>query len=656
MKKSALCLLLCALVTLATAQDDDQSLFEMSLEELMNINVTVASRKGVSQREAPGILTIITADEIKKSGARDMFDILRTVPGINLNSDVQGMKGITIRGNWGYEGKVLIMIDGQELNENLYSTGNIGGIPVDQIYRIEIIRGPGSSIYGGYAELGVINVITKSAENSNGLEVSSMASLSTDELGTTNVNFNLSKSFGDLKTSLLGSYGQSTHSYNHEYIDFYGDTAMLSAKNAFDETMLIAAGVNYKGFAGKIMYDGYSSTSKVLFDAVTPEPYNIGFGGLYGELKYDVKLSDKFSITPQYNFKQQKPWNSTEEFADKTDKVVNKHSLGIHFSGDFSDNINVVAGTLGYLETALDNLKEQDFPGQKDELSYTSFALYAQGMWKQPYFNATVGGRFDTHEKFGGAFAPRIGFTKAFNKFHYKALYSHAFRAPGIMNLSLEPDIKPETTVVYEVEAGYTITPNLLFAVNVFDITINKPILYLYDDDTDTETYFNGDKTGSMGSEINIKWQKDQNFVNAGYSIYFAAGKNTVESYTVENKNNALVGRPQHKFTLNSSWRLFKNGLFFNSQFIFLGNQWAYTSIDNDGNAVISEINSKLIVNLNFLYRNAFVEGLDMSVGVYDLLNTKPMFYQAYNGYLPPYPGKHRELFFKLAYNFDFGK
>ena len=174
MKKNKVVLVIIGLIFTiesATAQNnqlDSTALYNMTFEELINIKssgvsselenlinslIGVASKKPLSRRKSPSIVTVISQDEIRRSGARDIVDILRLVPGFDFGVDIQGAIGLGVRGNWATEGKVLFMLDGQEMNEILYSTIQLGNnfLP-DQIKRIEVIRGPGSSIYGGYAE------------------------------------------------------------------------------------------------------------------------------------------------------------------------------------------------------------------------------------------------------------------------------------------------------------------------------------------------------------------------------------------------------------------------------------------------------------------------------------------------------------------------
>ena len=122
----------------------------------MNLDIHVTSRSTIPMRQAPGIVSLVTADEITNSGARDLIDVLRLVPGFWFGVDVQGVVGLGFRGNWGHEGKIQLIVDGLEINEHHYSSYWFGShFPVESIKNIEILRGPGSVMYGGYAALAV---------------------------------------------------------------------------------------------------------------------------------------------------------------------------------------------------------------------------------------------------------------------------------------------------------------------------------------------------------------------------------------------------------------------------------------------------------------------------------------------------------------------
>src|SRR5262249_55985153 len=135
---------------------------QLSLADLLDTQVDVASKKPQTTRETPGIVTVITRADILNSGARDLLDVMVLVPGFAPGVDVEGVVDLGVRGQWGHEGKILLLIDGQPMNELLYSTIQLANhYPLESIDRIEVIRGPGSAIYGGYAELAVINIITR---------------------------------------------------------------------------------------------------------------------------------------------------------------------------------------------------------------------------------------------------------------------------------------------------------------------------------------------------------------------------------------------------------------------------------------------------------------------------------------------------------------
>src|SRR2546428_12371828 len=155
---------------------------EISLEELIKMEVPVveaASKYRQKTTEAPSSVTIITSDEVKKYGHRTLADILQTVPGMYVTYDRNysflGVRGFSLGGD---NNRILLLVDGHRLNNSLSDSAFIGTefiVDVDLIERVEIIRGPGSSLYGNNAFFGVINVITRKGRDmaGNGVEVSS---------------------------------------------------------------------------------------------------------------------------------------------------------------------------------------------------------------------------------------------------------------------------------------------------------------------------------------------------------------------------------------------------------------------------------------------------------------------------------------------------
>ena len=131
--------------------------------------VAIASLFQSGIYEAPGVITVITDEDIKNGGYRDIMEVLNRIPGFNLAADVQNGISFGVRGNWAEEAKLLFLLDGMPLNELSYGTFLIAQrVPLLNIKRIEVIRGSGSSKYGGIAALGVINIITKGGQELSG--------------------------------------------------------------------------------------------------------------------------------------------------------------------------------------------------------------------------------------------------------------------------------------------------------------------------------------------------------------------------------------------------------------------------------------------------------------------------------------------------------
>ena len=242
----------------------------MSLEELINVPITVASRQGKTVRESPGVVTLVTREEIINSGARDLIDVLRLVPGFDFGVDVAGVVGVGFRGNWGHEGKVLLLWDGIQMNETLYSTTQFGNhFPVDSIERIEIVRGPGSAIYGGYAELAVINVITRGADDLHGGEVMARGAAMPDTVGQAVGAASWAGRYENGLALSISGYGGIGNRSDADYHDFNGGSYSMAGENFLDARFL-DVGASFKGLAGRLVYDGYDNGGRDAYGAIAP--------------------------------------------------------------------------------------------------------------------------------------------------------------------------------------------------------------------------------------------------------------------------------------------------------------------------------------------------------------------------------------------------
>lgn len=136
----------------------------VALLDLLDEQTDLATRTGMNADYTPGMASVLNGDELLIRGARTVWDALGLVPGISLALDVTGERQVLSRGvGHGYSsGNIKVLLDGVSMNSTLLATANaVLDLPIEQIERIEVIRGPGSSLHGEYAYAGVINVITR---------------------------------------------------------------------------------------------------------------------------------------------------------------------------------------------------------------------------------------------------------------------------------------------------------------------------------------------------------------------------------------------------------------------------------------------------------------------------------------------------------------
>src|ERR1017187_10340497 len=165
---TSLALLCTSLRAQAPAPPD---LTKASLEDLMDIQVTSVAKKEQKLSQAGAAIYVITAEDIRRSGATNIPDLLRMAPGVEVAQVNGNSWAISIRGfNGLYANKVLVLIDGRSAYNQTFSgtMWNQQQVPLEDIERIEVIRGAGGTVWGANAVNGVINIITKSAQATKG--------------------------------------------------------------------------------------------------------------------------------------------------------------------------------------------------------------------------------------------------------------------------------------------------------------------------------------------------------------------------------------------------------------------------------------------------------------------------------------------------------
>ncbi len=262
--------------TEAVAAKGVNDLMELAPEELMKIEVeTVYTASKFEQKvtEAPSSVSIVTADEIRKYGYRTLADILRSLRSFYITFDRNysyvGVRGFGRAGD--FNSRILLLVDGHRINDNLYDSAPLGTefvVDVDMIDRVEVIRGPGSSLYGNNAFFAVINVITKRGRDLEGVELSGDAGSFDSYKGRLSYGRFFSKGLEALVSgSIYDSGGDSLF-----FSEFDSPTTNngFTSHTDYDRFYNTLAKLSY---AGLVLEGVYSSRTK----GIPTAPYGIDF-------------------------------------------------------------------------------------------------------------------------------------------------------------------------------------------------------------------------------------------------------------------------------------------------------------------------------------------------------------------------------------------
>jgi len=635
-----------------------QSSSELDLfaaDAVLKAETTIASIRPATMRETPGVVTIVTREEIVRSGARDLIDVLRNVPGFSFGVDVEGVVDLGFRGVWGHEGKILLMIDGLEMNEQLFGTLQLGReLPVDQIQAVEVIRGPGSALYGGNAELAVINLKTRGAAELQGAYGAATYSQSRHQFGERNLSLQggqVYETLGGLALSVSGWFGQANRS-ERPYNDLFGASSPTANGDSRINPGYLNLAAEWKSLKLRFVYHNLDTMAVDGYGDAGP-PVQESFISMLGSASYELRVNDRLRFVPEVQYKRQLPWRTLDKssvlFYDKTADRLTGRLTAVY---DPIEQVSVAAGGEVFRNRAW--LNDGDLVGGQTlfngspRVQYGTTALFSEATVRTPFANLVAGARFEHHSLVGSSFVPRLALTKIIAPFNFKLLYSQAFRAPALENLALNPGLIPERTTVVEAEAGMQIAEGMFASVNVFDLTIHDPIIYSADPATGVQSYQNFRRTGSRGVEAELRMRDRRGSLTLAYSYYTAGPKNQVDLYATPDPARVLAF-PSHKLSARASVNVVEH-LSLDPSATWISGRYAATGTDSSGATTFATARPQFLLNVFATARDLGFNGLDLGLGVYNLLDVAEDYIQPYNSSHAPLPGPSREWVARLSY------
>jgi outer membrane receptor for ferrienterochelin and colicin len=579
MNFNKLFLLILALIYSASAiAGSDETLdrfLSLSFEDLVNLESSIATASSQPLSRAPAVVSVITADDIKATGAVNLVDALRAVPGLHIRMDPFGNRPlIHFRGSLAVN--TLLMVNGNPMKDLMWVFGIFWkGLPASIIDRIEIIRGPGSALFGADAAAGVINVITKTAGKIEGTEAGLRIGSFNSKTGWLqhggNINgfdFGLTANFHqtDGYSPLIATDRQTTQDQN-----FATNASLAPAKVNYgwrsEDLRLSLAKGNWRILAD---YMGHSDVETGMTGTAVIDPVTVASDSRYNiDLLYNNNTSfENWQLNSDLSFEhlhyssgdgfQEAPPGYTDATGVYPDGLINQmesaeRSLSFDISGLYSgfENHALRIGA-GYSLKDLYLVKQRvnsglgpdgtPLPagGPLVDLSDTPYAfapekkreiahLFIQDIWTiSPDWELTTGARYDSYSDFGDTVNPRLALVwQTTDQLTSKIMYGRAFRAPSYQQLFSETsralpndELNAEEFDTTEVSFSYAATPGLQLSMNLFQLKQEGIIQRIPVTGSTKDQYENLGDHNTKGMELEVQWQARQDLrVSANYAL-----------------------------------------------------------------------------------------------------------------------------------------
>lgn len=539
----------------------------MSLEEILNVEIVSATKTSQKLSEAPAIISVITAQQIRERGYRNVAEAINSIPGVDILTDHlkynMGVRGVNA-GQRAWSRIVKVMIDNQAVSFRPTTENWLGEslIPINVIERIEIIRGPSSALYGANAFLGVINIITKKGEQIDGGEAMLKEGFIQNQLSFGH-NFLVGKKIDDFDFIFAMGSNHINRSglkvQNLPNATKYSETNNQSQNDTSQPTSIFTRLTLDNDTIGKISLDAnyqYLNSFAEFQDwGVLTHNNKVALQNAYIRGSYSKAFQKNFTTNISLAYSQGSPLN-LERLTINQQGVADWLTRDLSYSGldlaidttyQFFDKNSLTFGldfTRDHheIQTFYRNFmnKSREVIGTKaDNKDFINSGLFLQGI-VYPFqilknnplekLNFTSGLRYDFHNIYGNVLNYRVGSTYPITeKIYTKILYGTSFKAPGAVQLFTgnmfpggvigNPNLKPEQARTFEGAIGAELLPGLYADLTGFYSNIDSLVELVKDPNLSNVKGDNKSNISSYGLESELKYRFDQlsTYLNFSY-------------------------------------------------------------------------------------------------------------------------------------------
>lgn len=662
MKRAFVSVLVCCFaVTLLCSPGRAQS-EPISREDLLFMEIPIVITATLTEKsldKTPASVTVITEKEIRGSGARDLMDLLNRVNGVMYYySFFTGPAIANLRGVSGY-GKIKTLINGHSLDSGMWNFSLYANMGLENIKQIEIVRGPGSALYGTNAYAGIINIITHTSRDKEGLFLDG-------KYGSYNTN-RVNAYYGKAYTN--GSVGINLHEYNYDRTGIYFEKDKFAGmffsqspgeaeeKNqdieahvdaSYKNLVIEAHAVNEKRHfpvteLGTLTDEGQKADNNLMYVEARHTQELLPLLLLKTKLSYDYVDFKNFGTLMPKNFTVGADVNGDgifdiwpdggyADYGYKSDQLRSEALLDYTFSWQNELLVGVFyeyMRTLDvYLKSDANPLYFFKYPAVVDLSDTFNWNKPAQrgiyGAFFQDEWNITkewyllLGSRYDHYDDVGGSFNPRCGIVwNVCSNTTAKLLYNSAFRAPSFADLYNQnnpsvvgnPDLKPETIESYEIALNHVWAARVSTDLSVYTSKADNLLAVSGRNPLDPLApvyWINRNRSKVWGFELNEKYTfARNNYMYAGYS-YTEAKDDILDTYLPDVPRNQVSGGFHIAFTEAINGDVSANYI----------DEIKRATWDNQ-----PPLPSFTLVNMALQY--SVLDNLTVTCGVYNLLDTK---------------------------------
>ncbi|HAN19238.1 MAG: hypothetical protein A2X13_09445 [Bacteroidetes bacterium GWC2_33_15] len=679
---------------------ETQKLFDLSLDDLMNIEIVSAVGKSQNIKEAPSIVTVITSKQIKQRGYQSVAEALNSTAGIDIITDYfqpnMGIRGIN-GGVRSWSRLVKVMIDGQSISLRSSSDNFLDQslIPIEVIDKIEIIRGPNSAIYGKNAFLGVINIITKKGSEETNNAITHFAGSFAN-----NATYGISTVFGG-----ENKYVDFLFASTYSHYDYSGLTpANIPGSQIYTTTDLteqnesspfsIYSKIHYENekigeFILDLSHQDINHKAEFADWGALTHHNRINVLNAYERLQYSKTLFDNFDSHLSIAHSHSKPLNNeildndnnhsdwiSREFKTTSYEIGGNISYNSEEKSSFTLGVDYTADINDYQKYyTINSLGDKTLNpgGSTGPRNFNNTGVYLQmilnpgSFFKLDFLNnltLTAGYRFDFHTIYDDVLTYRLAAVyQIANQLSTKLMYGTSFNAPSPAQLYTNamypgdiignPDLKPERAKTLEWAIMGKIIDNLNFNTNLFYTVIEDKIEYLLPFGEITNiTAANISKIYSAGieAEVNYSYMNSLSYFN--YSYQRSIIERTNPLYGLIKVKTALY--PEHIFKFGETYafpklytRVHIEGKYISSRKASEQNSFIYDPINYSIHSYNLDPYFLVGVTLESMNLNLFNNKESIiSIKMDNLLNSEYN-YPGFDDY--DIPGLGRSLIFKLT-------